>query len=154
MIPDNMKNVLLYQEVFSSINGETNDAGKPCTFIRLYGCPINCSYCIGVKKGRHIPRVIMSREPNKKIFDVKVGDTLMTLDDDGNHVETTVTNVMSRNSPEHYGIKIEGKKEIFATPEHPFMTQRGWVRADQLTTSDEIIHITPNEKISFHKKTG
>lgn len=45
MIPDNMKDVVYYQEVFTSINGETTDVGKPCTFIRLFGCSINCSMC-------------------------------------------------------------------------------------------------------------
>jgi 7-carboxy-7-deazaguanine synthase len=143
-----------YEDLFVSIQGESTDAGRLCIFLRLWGCSVGCTYCIGVKDGRHIPRVIMSQEPNKKITDVKIGDKLMTLDDEGNHVETTVVDTLSRVAPNHYGIKIEGKKEIFATPEHPFMTQRGWVRADELTLDDEVIHITPHEKISFNKNIG
>lgn len=32
-------------ELFSSIQGESTYAGKPCFFIRLSGCPYRCSYC-------------------------------------------------------------------------------------------------------------
>lgn len=32
-------------EIFSSIDGEGIRAGLPCTFIRLYGCNLHCSYC-------------------------------------------------------------------------------------------------------------
>lgn len=32
-------------EIFKSIEGEGQRAGLPATFIRLYGCNLNCSYC-------------------------------------------------------------------------------------------------------------
>lgn len=32
-------------EIFNSIEGEGIRAGYPCTFIRLFGCNLNCSYC-------------------------------------------------------------------------------------------------------------
>lgn len=32
-------------EIFNSIEGEGKRAGCPCTFIRLFGCNLNCSYC-------------------------------------------------------------------------------------------------------------
>jgi len=32
-------------EIFSSIQGESSFAGIPCTFIRLTGCNLRCSYC-------------------------------------------------------------------------------------------------------------
>lgn len=32
-------------EIFNSIEGEGLRAGLPCTFIRLYGCNLSCSYC-------------------------------------------------------------------------------------------------------------
>ena len=37
--------MLYYDEIFCSIQGESSDSGLPCIFIRLYGCPIGCSYC-------------------------------------------------------------------------------------------------------------
>jgi 7-carboxy-7-deazaguanine synthase len=32
-------------ELFTSIQGESSYAGLPCTFIRLSGCNLRCSYC-------------------------------------------------------------------------------------------------------------
>jgi len=32
-------------EIFTSIEGEGKRAGLPCTFIRLFGCNLKCSYC-------------------------------------------------------------------------------------------------------------
>ena len=37
--------ILYYHEVFTSIQGESTDMGKICTFVRLYGCNVKCSYC-------------------------------------------------------------------------------------------------------------
>ncbi|MDQ6955515.1 MAG: radical SAM protein [Mariprofundaceae bacterium] len=32
-------------EIYQSIQGESTLAGVPCTFIRLAGCPLRCTYC-------------------------------------------------------------------------------------------------------------
>lgn len=32
-------------EIFSSIQGESHWAGYPCTFVRLGGCNLDCTYC-------------------------------------------------------------------------------------------------------------
>jgi 7-carboxy-7-deazaguanine synthase len=36
---------LLVTEIFLSIQGESTWMGCPCTFIRLTGCPLRCTYC-------------------------------------------------------------------------------------------------------------
>ena len=37
--------MLFYQDIFLSINGESRSTGLPTTFVRLWGCPVKCSYC-------------------------------------------------------------------------------------------------------------
>ncbi|PLX43506.1 MAG: 7-carboxy-7-deazaguanine synthase [Deltaproteobacteria bacterium] len=36
---------LMVSEIFSSLQGESHWAGYPCTFIRLTGCNLRCSWC-------------------------------------------------------------------------------------------------------------
>ena len=36
---------LIVNEIFHSIQGESTYSGLPCTFIRLTGCNLRCSYC-------------------------------------------------------------------------------------------------------------
>jgi 7-carboxy-7-deazaguanine synthase len=40
-----MNSFLRVTEIFHSIQGESTWAGYPCTFIRLTGCPLRCSWC-------------------------------------------------------------------------------------------------------------
>ena len=37
--------MLRVTELFHSIQGESTHAGRPCTFIRLTGCPMRCTWC-------------------------------------------------------------------------------------------------------------
>lgn len=37
--------MLAVHEIFTTIQGEGYDTGIPCTFVRLYGCNLNCKYC-------------------------------------------------------------------------------------------------------------
>jgi 7-carboxy-7-deazaguanine synthase len=32
-------------EIYASIQGESRHAGRPCTFVRLAGCPLRCRWC-------------------------------------------------------------------------------------------------------------
>jgi 7-carboxy-7-deazaguanine synthase len=40
-----MTQFLRVTEIFHSIQGESTWAGYPCTFIRLTGCPLRCTWC-------------------------------------------------------------------------------------------------------------
>lgn len=46
--------MLAITEIYTSVQGESSWVGKPCTFIRLSGCPLRCKWCdtvYGFKKG-------------------------------------------------------------------------------------------------------
>ncbi len=50
--------MLKINEIFKSIQGESTYAGLPCTFIRLSGCNLRCTYCdtnYAYYHGREIP---------------------------------------------------------------------------------------------------
>lgn len=134
-------------ELFQSISGEIS-IGRLAFFVRLGGCNLDCTYCFGVKPGRRIPRIVLSKHQNKKITEVQKGDKLLTLDKNHNLVETTVKNVIKRKVLEWYEITINNKI-YFVTPEHPFFTTKGIKRTDQLKVGDQIYNIKSNEKISF-----
>lgn len=40
-----MANSLRVTEIFLSIQGESSHAGRPCSFVRLTGCPMRCVWC-------------------------------------------------------------------------------------------------------------
>jgi 7-carboxy-7-deazaguanine synthase len=37
--------MLRITEIFRSIQGESTHAGRPCSFVRLTGCPMRCAWC-------------------------------------------------------------------------------------------------------------
>ena len=57
--------MLFYQEIFASIQGESSDSGLPCIFIRLYGCPIGCSYCDQPQSPENKKRISVENVINK-----------------------------------------------------------------------------------------
>lgn len=40
-----VETTLMVAELFRSIQGESTHAGRPCTLIRLAGCPLRCRWC-------------------------------------------------------------------------------------------------------------
>ena len=37
--------MLRVTEIFRSVQGESTHAGRPCSFVRLTGCPMRCTWC-------------------------------------------------------------------------------------------------------------
>ena len=45
MVPIGTNNMLLINEIYPAICGESRFIGRPCTLVRLTGCHIRCSWC-------------------------------------------------------------------------------------------------------------
>lgn len=53
-----VRDTLLVNEIFLSLQGESTFAGLPCVFVRLTGCNLRCSYCdtaYAFTEGRAMP---------------------------------------------------------------------------------------------------
>lgn len=78
-----MKTLRIY-ETFSSIQGESSHAGRPCFFIRLSGCNLRCSYCDTAKaqlpeSGREMPLDVLvqaAKESGLKLVEVTGGEPM------------------------------------------------------------------------------
>lgn len=40
-----MSDTVALIELYASVQGESTHAGRPCTFVRLAGCPLRCTWC-------------------------------------------------------------------------------------------------------------
>lgn len=87
--------------------------------------------------------LIETSRGNVKIEDIKVGDLVVTHEDNFKKVY----DVMSKFEDKYYfEIELQNGKKIEITGEHPVLCERGWIRADELTLDDDIICI---EDISY-----
>ena len=143
--------VLDVHETFATIQGEGPYAGHPAWFIRLSGCSLKCYWCFGWRdmQGRQ-PFVYLSNGAKKKLGAVVSGDVILTMDDELNVVETTVTAKHEREVDEWLRIKIAGRT-YWVTPEHPFFTTRGQIPAARLRVGDTILEVKSNDIIAFKK---
>ena len=57
---------VLVDDVFSSLQGESSSTGYPTTFVRLYGCNMNCSYC-DQPQNKENAKIMTIREVAKKV---------------------------------------------------------------------------------------
>lgn len=92
----------------------------------------------------------------KNAYSVSSGDTLMTLVG-GFLKETKVKQVVRSSKSERLLIHTGGNKTpLQLSAEHPLMTQRGWVRADEVTTDDKVAKTNPRllARNRVHVTTG
>ena len=82
----------------------------------------------------------------KQISDMAIGDTIINYSEKEQVFKPdTVVNVfknLTKSSTEKmYELEFDNGKKIKVTGNHKFLTDRGWIRADQLTNDDNIISI-------------
>ena len=103
-------------EIFKSIQGESTFAGKPCSFIRLTGCNLSCSYCdTAYARSGGVDRDIVSikkeiEEHQCSLVEITGGEPLIQSD-----VPDLCT--MLRYSGKTVLIETNGTKDISVLPQ-------------------------------------
>jgi 7-carboxy-7-deazaguanine synthase len=152
-------------EIFTSIQGESSYAGMPCTFIRLTGCNLRCSYCdtsYAYVEGRELSEdEILSEVQHAGIDLVEItgGEPLL---------QYKVFQLIRRLLDENYEILIETNgsqsiKEIdkraivvldIKTPGSGMSGEMDFSNLDSIRSSDEIkFVITNREDYEWSKET-
>lgn len=93
-------------EIFKSIEGEGKRAGLPCTFIRLYGCDLDCSYCdtdYGRKGGNYTEYTIDEILDRVK----ELGVNAVTITGGEPLIHKDVYDLVESLTDENYWINIE-----------------------------------------------
>src|SRR5438874_12677176 len=91
-------------EIFLSIQGESSHAGRPCSFVRLTGCPMRCTWCDSeytFTGGNHFTiGAIMDRlrEFNCRLVEVTGGEPL---------AQREALNLIKQLCDEQYEVLIE-----------------------------------------------
>jgi 7-carboxy-7-deazaguanine synthase len=160
-------------EIFTSIQGESSYAGMPCTFIRLTGCNLRCSYCdtsYAYFEGRELSDdEILSkvRRAGIDLVEITGGEPLLQYE---------VFQLVRRLLNENYEILIETNgsqsiKEIdkraivvldIKTPGSGMSREMDFSNLDSIRSSDEIKFVITNredyewskEIIQKHKLLG
>jgi DNA repair photolyase len=97
------------------------------------GCAMACSYCL--------PAGTMIETPSgaKPIEQIQDGDLVLAYDSSSERlVEALVSGVTSREVQEVIEIEVDGVT-LQPSFEHPMMTRRGWIEAQNLTGDDEVL---------------
>lgn len=83
------------------------------------------------------------------IENVKIGDEVLAFDQKNNNFNfSKVTETFSKKIPNKMmSLTIKEHHTIRCTCNHPFWTQRGWVKAENLTLNDKVLYETDNRQM-------
>lgn len=85
-------------------------------------------------------RVLMADGSEKEIRDIVAGDRVTSYD--GGQIEgICVASGLVAKKADVICITLDDGRRVRSTPDHKFLTPRGWMRADELREGDELIDI-------------
>ena len=93
--------------------------------------------------------LVMTPQGSKRIDELRAGDEVISynLDRDKGEVEKISWWGQTAEVDEYLKIRVgNGKQQITCTPNHLILTERGYIRADELKKSDRIIKLRDSKK--------
>ena len=150
-------NVLVINEIFHSIQGESSHMGRPCVFVRLTYCNIRCSYCdteYAFYEGKEmsIDEILETvRRYECKLVEVTGGEPLF---------QENVHELMKRLCNEGFEVLLEtgGSLDIscvdarvkrivdFKCPSSKMMKKNLWENVNNLKAGDEVKFVISNRE--------
>jgi hypothetical protein len=87
--------------------------------------------------------MISTPDGEKPIETVRVGDEVLAFNETSGEIEPRkVVRLFKKKSPSTvHKINLSTHHQIYATSEHPFWTQRGWVNAHNITVNDQLFMV-------------
>ena len=150
-------NVLVINEIFYSIQGESSHMGRPCVFVRLTYCNIRCSYCdteYAFYEGKEMPIdeiletvrryecKLVEVTGGEPLFQENVHELMKRLCDKGFEVllETGGSLDMSR-------VDARVKRIVdFKCPSSKMMKKNLWENVNYMKSGDEIKFVIGNRE--------
>lgn len=83
----------------------------------------------------------------RPIQEIKPGDTVYAFDERNKSLVTsTVKNSWSSGQKDTVVVRTKSGHRSVCTPDHPFLTRRGWVQAIDLTLNDVIVEVNDHQR--------
>ncbi len=121
---------------------------RSCDFIapsHANGCAMACVYCVASGT------LISTPQGPIPIEQIQTGDKVFAYDSLSQQIVVSATSdLASRNVDEVLEIRVADKL-LRATAEHPIMTAKGWIQAEELQLDDKILCHTVGKEPSFQK---
>ncbi len=139
-------------EIFHSIQGESTRAGRPCAFIRLAGCNLDCGWCdtqyAREDQGRELtlPMILEAIRPfgaklaaitgGEPLLQPAVADLCLLLDNEGYEITVETNGSMDISTLPHCAAKIMDLKP----------PSSGMAAHNRLAN---LVHLTRGDEIKF-----
>ncbi len=99
--------------------------------------------CVIVDECFHPDSLVLTPSGYLKISEINVGDTIINYSEDKHifkedTVEYVHKNLTKSSNEKMYELEFDNGRKIKVTGNHRFLTQRGWIRADQINEDDDI----------------
>lgn len=139
--------VIAIHELYPCIQAEGSRVGRPTICVRVSGCSHRCFVDIPGKKESW---VYLQSGKRVRLKHIVPGDVIMAWDEKSQSIVTTTVEKLEINDVSEYVIvNFEKYQHLCVTPEHPFLTTRGWKMAIDLLDSDELVHVSGRMRNSW-----